>query len=106
MAMLLEDIVESVELWLSFLKKKPQPYVDPDLDPVLLVPGIAGSILKAVDDEGKEERIWVRILSADYKFRTKLWSVFDPSTGIFFSLASLSYSKHKIFWGFIVKICN
>ncbi|KAF5935967.1 hypothetical protein HYC85_027096 [Camellia sinensis] len=81
MAMLLEDIVESVELWLSFLKKKPQPYVDPDLDPVLLVPGIAGSILKAVDDEGKEERIWVRILSADYKFRTKLWSVFDPSTG-------------------------
>ncbi|KAG5516093.1 hypothetical protein RHGRI_036962 [Rhododendron griersonianum] len=81
MVMLLEDIVESVELWLKLIRKKPQPYVDPDLDPVLLVPGIAGSILKAVDDEGREERVWVRILSADYKCRTKLWSLFDPSTG-------------------------
>ncbi|KAI8524662.1 hypothetical protein RHMOL_Rhmol13G0165300 [Rhododendron molle] len=81
MVMLLEDIVESVELWLKLIRKKPQPYVDPDLDPVLLVPGIAGSILKAVDDKGREERVWVRILSADYKCRTKLWSLFDPSTG-------------------------
>ncbi|KAA8544789.1 hypothetical protein F0562_019507 [Nyssa sinensis] len=80
MAMLLEDIVQSVELWLKLIKK-PEPYVDPNLDPVLLVPGIAGSILKAVDDDGKEERVWVRILGADYKFRTKLWSRFDPSTG-------------------------
>ncbi|XAR56176.1 Phospholipase A(1) [Bertholletia excelsa] len=78
---LLEGIVESVEMWLHLIKKKPQPYVDPNLDPVLLVPGIAGSILKAVDDEGKSERVWVRILGADYKFRTKLWSRFDPTTG-------------------------
>lgn len=79
--MLLEEIVQSVELWLKLIKK-PQPYVDPNLDPVLLVPGIAGSILNAVDDEnGTEERVWVRILGADYKFRTKLWSRFDPSTG-------------------------
>ncbi|KAJ4702533.1 lecithin-cholesterol acyltransferase-like 4 [Melia azedarach] len=82
MAVLLEDIVQSVELLLKLLRKKPQPYVDPDLDPVLLVPGIAGSILKAVDNaNGKDERIWVRIIEADYKFRTKLWSKFDPSTG-------------------------
>ncbi|OMO65797.1 Lecithin:cholesterol/phospholipid:diacylglycerol acyltransferase [Corchorus olitorius] len=81
MAVLLEDIVQSVEMWLKLIKK-PQPYVDPNLDPVLLVPGIAGSILTAVDDKnGKEERVWVRILGADYKFRTKLWSRFDPSTG-------------------------
>ncbi|XP_028785180.1 lecithin-cholesterol acyltransferase-like 4 [Neltuma alba] len=81
MAMLLEDILQSVELWLKLIKQ-PQPYVNPNLDPVLLVPGIAGSILKAVDDEnGKEERVWVRILAADYTFRTKLWSRFDPATG-------------------------
>ncbi|KAM1007993.1 hypothetical protein EV1_004439 [Malus domestica] len=81
MAMLLEDILKSVELWLKLIKK-PQPYVDPHLDPVLLVPGIAGSVLNAVDEEsGAEERVWVRILSADYTFRTKLWSRFDPSTG-------------------------
>ncbi|PPR85732.1 hypothetical protein GOBAR_AA34962 [Gossypium barbadense] len=75
------DILQSVEIWLKLIKK-PQPYVDPNLDPVLLVPGIAGSILTAVDDQnGKEERVWVRILGANYKFRTKLWSRFDPSTG-------------------------
>jgi len=84
MAVLLEEIVQSVELWLKLLRKKPQPHVDPNLDPVLLVPGVAGSILKAVsDDNGKEERVWIRIFGADYKCRTKLWSRFDPSTGIF-----------------------
>lgn len=72
--------MESVELWLKLIKK-PQPYIDPNLDPVLLVPGIAGSILKAVDENGHEERVWVRIFGADYKFRTKLWSRFDPETG-------------------------
>jgi hypothetical protein len=81
MAILLEEIIESVELWLKHIRKKPQPYVDPNLDPVLLVPGIAGSILKAVDNNGKEERVWIRLFSADYKCRTKLWSLFDPSTG-------------------------
>ncbi|PKI56837.1 lecithin-cholesterol acyltransferase-like 4 [Punica granatum] len=81
MAVLLEDIIQSVELWLKLIRK-PQPYVDPNLDPVLLVPGIAGSILQAVDaSNGREERVWVRIFGADYKFRTKLWSRFDPSTG-------------------------
>ncbi|KAJ4977504.1 hypothetical protein NE237_002610 [Protea cynaroides] len=80
MAVLLEDIIRSVEMWLR-IKQQPQPYVNPDLDPVLLVPGIAGSILNAVDENGKEDRVWVRILGADYTFRTKLWSRFDPSTG-------------------------
>ncbi|KAK2999990.1 hypothetical protein RJ639_023890 [Escallonia herrerae] len=80
MVALLEEIVQSVELWLRLIKK-PQPYVDPTLDPVLLVPGIAGSLLNAVDESGKEERVWVRIFGADREFRTKLWSRFDPSTG-------------------------
>ncbi|GKV36873.1 hypothetical protein SLEP1_g44959 [Rubroshorea leprosula] len=82
MAMLLENIVQAVEMWLKLRRKQSQIYVDPNLDPVLLVPGIAGSILKAVDNEnGRDERVWVRILAADYKLRTKLWSRFDPSTG-------------------------
>ena len=55
--------------------------VDPTLDPVLLVPGIAGSILEAVDEEGNKERVWVRILAAEHEFREKLWSKFDASTG-------------------------
>lgn len=82
MVVLLEEIAQSIEMWLKLIRKAPpQPYVDPNLDPVLLVPGIAGSILKDANDE----RVWVRIIGADYKFRTKLWSRFHPSTGMFFS---------------------
>lgn len=81
MAVLLEDIVKAVEAWLKILKE-PEPYVDPNLDPVLLVPGIAGSILNAKDAEtGKEERVWVRIWEADREFRAKLWCKFDPDSG-------------------------
>lgn len=84
MAVLLEDIVKSVEHLLKLISKtsEEQSYVDPTLDPVLLVPGIAGSILNAVDDKtGKTERVWVRILGADREFRDKLWSRFNPATG-------------------------
>ncbi|KAI3455830.1 hypothetical protein Pfo_012493 [Paulownia fortunei] len=84
MAVLLDDIVKSVEHLLKLIGKngQEQSYVDPTLDPVLLVPGIAGSILNAVDDKtGKKERVWVRILGADHEFRNKLWSRFDPATG-------------------------
>ncbi|KAL6498276.1 Lecithin-cholesterol acyltransferase-like 4 [Orobanche gracilis] len=84
MAVLLEDILKSVEQLLKLIGKKSeeQSFVDPTLDPVLLVPGIAGSILNAVDDKtGKTERVWVRILGADHEFRDKLWSRFDPATG-------------------------
>lgn len=85
MATVVVDVVKALEMWLKLIKK-PERYVDPDLDPVLLVPGIAGSILQAVDENGKSERVWVRIIGADYKFRTKLWSRFDPSTGKTMSL--------------------
>lgn len=81
MAVILEDIVKAVEAWLKILKE-PEPYVDQNLDPVLLVPGIAGSILNAKDAEtGKEERVWVRIWEADREFRAKLWCRFDPDSG-------------------------
>lgn len=84
MAVLLEDIVKSVEHLLKLISKtsQEQTYVDPTLDPVLLVPGIAGSILNAVDNKtGRTERVWVRILGADHEFRDKLWSRFNPATG-------------------------
>ncbi|KAG6383017.1 hypothetical protein SASPL_157247 [Salvia splendens] len=84
MAVLLEDIVKSVEHLLKLISKtsQEQTYVDPTLDPVLLVPGIAGSILNAVDSKtGRTERVWVRILGADHEFRDKLWSRFDPASG-------------------------
>ncbi|KAL5731490.1 phospholipase A1 [Ranunculus cassubicifolius] len=81
MAVGLEELIKALEMWLKLIKKSEDRYIDSDLDPVLLVPGIAGSILNAVDDNGKEERIWVRILRADHEFRDKLWSKYDPSTG-------------------------
>ncbi|KVH92020.1 Lecithin:cholesterol/phospholipid:diacylglycerol acyltransferase [Cynara cardunculus var. scolymus] len=86
MAVLLEDVVKAVEAWLKILKK-PEPYIDPNLDPVLIVPGIAGSILHALNGEtGKEERVWVRIWEADHEFRAKLWCQFDSATGKTMSL--------------------
>ncbi|KAJ1272767.1 hypothetical protein BS78_06G227300 [Paspalum vaginatum] len=77
---LLEELIRAIELWLRIAKEQ-VPLVDPNLDPVLLVPGIAGSILEAVDEDGNKERVWVRILAAEHEFRDKLWSKFDPSTG-------------------------
>ncbi|KAL9275127.1 Lecithin-cholesterol acyltransferase-like 4-like protein [Drosera capensis] len=71
-------------MFLKLIKRRARNqarYVDPDLDPVLLVPGVAGSVLHVVDENGKAERVWVRILGADYKLRTRLWSRFDPASG-------------------------
>ncbi|RWV95666.1 hypothetical protein GW17_00041694 [Ensete ventricosum] len=78
---MMEDRIRSIELWLRLVKQQQQPLVDPNLDPVLLDPGIPRSILMA-DDNGKEERMWVRIIiGADHEFRAKLWSEFDRYTG-------------------------
>ncbi|PWA37813.1 lecithin:cholesterol/phospholipid:diacylglycerol acyltransferase [Artemisia annua] len=57
-----------------------------DLDPVLLVSGIGGSILNS---ESKSwfglitttTRVWVRILLADLEFRKRVWSLYNPQTG-------------------------
>ncbi|KAJ3693526.1 hypothetical protein LUZ60_009006 [Juncus effusus] len=78
----LEQLIRSIELWIR-ASQNPQDdnAADPDLDPVLLVPGIGGSMLNAVDENGRTERVWVRILGADHEFRTKLWPRFDPETG-------------------------
>ena len=57
-----------------------------DMNPVLLVPGIGGSILNAVDQKGRKERVWVRLFEADHEFRAKLFSFYDPVTGTLFNL--------------------
>jgi hypothetical protein len=77
----LEDLIRAIELWLRVVKEQ-VPLVDPNLDPVLLVPGIGGSILEAVDEAGNKERVWVRILAADHECREKLWAKFDATTGM------------------------
>ncbi|KAL2549301.1 phospholipase A(1) LCAT3-like [Forsythia ovata] len=54
-----------------------------DLDPVLLVSGIAGSILNSKSKKfGFETRVWVRILLADLEFKKKLFSIYNPKTGL------------------------
>lgn len=52
-----------------------------DLHPVLLIPGIGGSILNAVSTKGASERIWVRLYLADKEFKAKLWSKYNSETG-------------------------
>ncbi|KAM0041303.1 putative phospholipase A(1) [Helianthus debilis subsp. tardiflorus] len=63
-----------------------------DLDPVLLVTGVGGSILNSKPKSwfGVTTRVWVRILLADLEFRKKVWSLYNPDTGSFvFSLKHL-----------------
>ncbi|KAF7817730.1 phospholipase A(1) LCAT3 [Senna tora] len=56
--------------------------VAPERDPVLLVSGIAGSILHSRSKKfGFQSRVWVRILLADMEFKKKLWSVYNSQTG-------------------------
>lgn len=58
-----------------------------DHDPVLLVSGIAGSILhskKKILGISYETRVWVRFLLADLEFRRELWALYNPETGLSF----------------------
>jgi hypothetical protein len=54
-----------------------------DLDPVLLVSGMGGSILHSKKKKfGFDTRVWVRLLLADLEFKKKLWSLYNPTTGL------------------------
>eukprot|EP01018_Ginkgo_biloba_P032570 Gb_18496 [translate_table: standard] len=67
--------------WFRHTESK-QRVVNSELNPVLLVPGIGGSILNAVNKKnGRSERIWVRIILASCQFKKKLWAVYNPETG-------------------------
>jgi hypothetical protein len=48
----LGDLIRTVELWLRVAKDQ-VPLVDPNLDQVLFVPGIGGSILEAGREQGE-----------------------------------------------------
>jgi hypothetical protein len=57
MTVLLEESCNRGVVGNAVGKQKAQPYVDPNLDPILLVPDIVGLIVKAVDNNNaKEER--------------------------------------------------
>ncbi|PIA29784.1 hypothetical protein AQUCO_05800100v1 [Aquilegia coerulea] len=63
-------------------RSKKSATIDEDLDPVLLISGIAGSILNAKDNRtGIETRLWVRILLANMEFKKKALSIYNPKTG-------------------------
>lgn len=54
-----------------------------DLDPIVLVSGVGGTILNSKPKSwfGLTTRVWVRILLADLEFRNKLLSLYNPDTG-------------------------
>ncbi|XP_078165517.1 lecithin:cholesterol acyltransferase 3 [Carex rostrata] len=56
---------------------------DEALDPVLLISGMAGSILNAKKKSNSnfELRVWVRIFLANLEFKKYLWSMYNPDTG-------------------------
>lgn len=64
-----------------------------DRDPVLLVSGMAGSILnsKSKKKSGSETRVWVRIFLADLEFKKKLFSLYNPKTGLSGVRVSISF---------------
>lgn len=69
-----------------------------DRDPVLLVSGIAGSILNSKKKKsGFETRVWVRILLANLEFKKKLWSMYNPETGYFLLFLGISEKFQSFF---------
>lgn len=75
-----------------------------DLDPILLVSGMGGSILNARNKKnGFQLRAWVRILLANLEFKKYLWSLYNPKTGLgfFFSFLFLNLMKEEFFSFFL-----
>ena len=72
----------------------------PDLEPVLLVSGMGGSILNSKPKKfGFQTRVWVRILLADLEFKKKLWSAYNPRSGhcVFLVYISMAIADEKKF---------
>ncbi|XP_002983393.2 phospholipase A(1) LCAT3 [Selaginella moellendorffii] len=88
-----DEIIKKIEEWISGKGHGGDDAGERDLLPVLLVPGIGGSILNAVDDDNSDnaERVWVRLFFADHEFKKKLWSRYDPATGKTLSLDPKSH---------------
>lgn len=70
--------------WPCFGNNRSSDDADVDLDPVLLVTGMGGSIINSKCKAlgiSFETRVWVRIFLADLEFRKKALSVYNPKTG-------------------------
>ncbi|CAL0303276.1 unnamed protein product [Lupinus luteus] len=53
-----------------------------DLDPILLVSGMGGSIINSKPKGfGFTTRVWVRFILADFEFKKKILSLYNPKTG-------------------------
>lgn len=77
-----------------------------ELEPVLLVSGIGGSVLNARNKKtGRKICVWVRILLANLEFKKYVWSMYNPETGISDSIPSfppsISLSNSLIGLGFL-----
>lgn len=67
-----------------------------NLDPVLLISGIGGSILHSKRRRrGFQTRVWVRIFLADLEFKKKLWSIYNPKTGLLYLPVFLVWLMRK-----------
>ena len=73
---------------------------EPDRDSVLLVSGLGGSILHSKSKRktffGFEIGVCVRILFADTGFKRRLWSLYNPSTGLSLSLSRIGWIRIAI----------
>ncbi|WOL17920.1 phospholipase A(1) LCAT3 isoform X1 [Canna indica] len=55
---------------------------DPELNPVLLISGMGGSILNARNKKtGFTLRVWIRLLLANREFKKFAWSIYNTDTG-------------------------
>lgn len=75
--------------WPCFGNNRSSDDADVDLDPVLLVTGMGGSIINSKCKAlgiSFETRVWVRIFLADLEFRKKALSVYNPKTGYLYTL--------------------
>ncbi len=81
----MNELIDKVETrwpWYFGGDNEKEKLVDMDLNPVLLVPGILGSILHPVSQNtGSKERVWMRLFNPEHAFQSKLYSLYDPETG-------------------------
>lgn len=87
-------------LRIPFPRRRQPAAVDPEpeLDPVLLVSGIGGSILNARNKKsGFLTRVWVRVFLANLEFKKNVWSLYNPETGLSLS-ALIVFFSFSFYW--------
>ncbi|KAF8086718.1 hypothetical protein N665_0614s0003 [Sinapis alba] len=91
MAILLEAIIRSVKAFLKSKNSIQNPYVDPNLDPVLLVMDIVGSnLIVVVHESEKEECVWEEAHAHMQQMISETWDEMNYETQTANSSSSLS----------------